>query len=63
LSEIPPVLRKLSSSEIISMEPNDKWKHPPTSAGYTSQELADIIAFLKWSATGSRTEVKESDLH
>ncbi len=39
LSQMPPVLRKLTSKEITSMGRDQKWKHPPTAAGYTSQEL------------------------
>jgi len=62
LSQTPPVLRKLASKDVLSMTRDDKWKHPPTSAGYTSQELADIIGFLKWAATGSRSEVKAADI-
>ena len=62
LSQTPPVLKKLTSKDIVSMDNNQTWKHPPTEAGYTSQELADIIAFLKFSATGVRKEVKASDV-
>lgn len=62
LSQMPPVLRTLQSADVTSMKQNDKWKHPPTGAGYTQQELADIIAYLKWAATGSTAEVKPSDL-
>jgi mono/diheme cytochrome c family protein len=62
LSQMPPVLRTLKSSDVTSMKQNDKWKHPPTGAGYTSQELCDIIAYLKWAAVGATAEVKASDL-
>jgi len=62
LSQTPPVLRTLKASEVTSMKQNEKWKHPPAGAGYTQQELADIIAYLKWAATGSAAEVKPSDL-
>jgi hypothetical protein len=31
-------------------------------AGYTSQELADIIGYLKFVATGSRKEIKIEDV-
>lgn len=62
LSKIPPVLLTLNSKEIKSMEQNETWKHPPTMADYNDQELADIVAFLKWAATGATTEVKPSDL-
>jgi cytochrome c2 len=62
LEENPPVLKKLTAADVKSMVRNDKWKHPPTSAGYTSQELADIIGFLKFAASGSRTEIKIEDV-
>ena len=57
LSHTPPVLRTLSEKQIVSMKTNTKWSHPPAAAGYTSQELADLIGFLKWSATGTEKEV------
>lgn len=62
LGEMPPVLMTLEAKDVTSMTRNTKWKHPPTTAGYTSQELADIIGFLKYSATGSKSEVKISDV-
>ena len=62
LSKPEPELRKYASKDVTSMTADHKWKHPPTSAGYTSQELADIIGFLKYSATGSRAEVKIEDV-
>jgi len=62
LSQMPPVLKKLPSKDILSMANNQTWKHPPATADYTSQELADIIAFLKNAATGSRKVVNTSDV-
>jgi mono/diheme cytochrome c family protein len=62
LGQSPPVLRKLASKEILSMARAEKWGHPPTAAGYTSQEMADIIGFLKWAASGSTREVKVDDV-
>ena len=62
LSKMPPLLRKLKSNQVESMKQNEKWKHPPATAGYTPQELADIIGFLKWASTGSQKEVAIADL-
>jgi mono/diheme cytochrome c family protein len=62
LSQTPPVLRKLTSKEITSMTRDQRWKHPPTTAGYTSQELADIIGFLRWATNGSQKEIKAADI-
>jgi mono/diheme cytochrome c family protein len=62
LSQMPPVLRKLTSREITSMAREEHWKHPPATAEYTSQELADIIGFLRWASTGSQKEIKAADI-
>jgi hypothetical protein len=62
LSKNPPILRKLKSNQIESMKQNATWKHPPASAGYAPQELADIIGFLKWDSTGSQKEVTVAEL-
>ena len=62
LSQTPPVLRKLSAKQIVSIERDQKWQHPPTSVEYTSQDLADLIGFLKWAATGSQKEIKPSEV-
>lgn len=62
LSQMPPVLKTLASKDVTSMARETKWKHPPTTAGYNSQELADIIGFLKFLANGSKTEIKIEDV-
>jgi mono/diheme cytochrome c family protein len=62
LSQTPPVLRKLTSKEVLSMNRDQHWKHPPTQAGYSSQELADIVGFLRWAASGSQKEIKAADI-
>jgi mono/diheme cytochrome c family protein len=62
LGQMPPVLRKLTSREILSMNRDEHWKHPPSTAQYTSQELADVVGFLRWAATGSQREIKAADV-
>ena len=62
LSQAPPVLRKIQPKQILSANQTRIWKHPPAGAGYTPQELADLIGFLKWAAIGSTTEIKPSDI-
>ncbi len=62
LSQTPPVLRKLAAKNVVSMNRTEKWKHPPASTEYTSQELADLIGFLKWAAIGQTKEVKVADV-
>lgn len=62
LSRMPPELRKLSSKEAASAERDQTWKHPPASVAYTPQELADLISFLRWAATGSQKEIKTDEV-
>ena len=62
LSVIPPVLRTLYANQIVSAERDETWKHPPAKANYTPQELADVIAFLKYATTGSQKEIVAADI-
>jgi putative heme-binding domain-containing protein len=62
LSKLPAVLIQVKASDVSSMKENTKWSHPPTSAGYTDEELADIISYLKFAATGVATGVSTADL-
>lgn len=62
LSKNPPEIRTFDSKQIEKIKRDQSWKHPPTSAGYTAAELADIIGFLRWAATGSEKEVKTEEV-
>jgi hypothetical protein len=62
LTRVPPVPTNLSLGDIVSVRENKTWRHPPASAGYTQQELADIIGFLKYEATGEQREILPDDL-
>ena len=62
LSHIPPVLRTLDSRQIVSLERDETWHHPPAMANYTSQELADVIAYLKFVTTGAQKEIAAADV-
>ena len=61
LSATPPALRKLGKSDIASVGDNATWKHPPESAGYTAQQLADVIAYIKWASYGDTKGVNPAD--
>ena len=56
LSATPPVLKKFAKGEAETAQ-NTKWKHPPESAGYTNEQLADVIAYLRFVASGDRKGV------
>jgi hypothetical protein len=62
LSKIPPTLHRLTDRQIIANNRDLKWQHPPAGASYNAQELADIIAFLRWATTGAVKDVAASEV-
>jgi mono/diheme cytochrome c family protein len=62
LSKTPPELRKFAPGDVESKSDNSIWKHPPSVGGYTNEQIADIVAFVRWAATGSRKTVDPSDV-
>ncbi len=62
LSKTPPELRKLAKAEITAITDNATWKHPPESASYSKDQLADVIAYIKWVGYKSTSAVKPGEL-
>jgi Cytochrome c len=62
LSQTPPAVRKVAVKDVASSKSSTTWKHPPATVEYTSQELADIVGFLKWASTGSAKVIKPEDV-
>jgi len=52
LTSAPPVLRTLERSEIESIAADPSWRHNDFVRAYSDAELADIVAYLRWAATG-----------
>ena len=61
LSKTPPELRKFAPGD-ISKSDNATWKHPPAAGGYTNQQIADIVAYIRWATAGERKAVDPSDV-
>lgn len=61
LSKTPPELRKIPAAD-VSKSDNATWKHPPSTGGYTNQQLADIVAYIRYVAAGDRKPVDPSDV-
>jgi hypothetical protein len=62
LSKTPPELKKFAPADVQSKTDNATWKHPPSTSGYTNQQLADIVAYVRWAAAGERKAVDPSDV-
>jgi len=61
LSKTPPELRKVDLTEIESMTNTSRWKHPPAVDKPTAQQMADIVAYIRYAVTGSRQPVDPAD--
>jgi len=62
LSANPPALRKFDANEVVSHRENTKWKHPPSTAGLSAQQMADVIAYIKWASYGDTKAVSPDDV-
>ncbi|MDX2154509.1 MAG: c-type cytochrome [Bryobacteraceae bacterium] len=61
LNQNPPALKKFPKAE-VSMTDNASWKHPVEAMKLSAQELADIIAYIKFAAYGDKAGVKAEDI-
>ena len=62
LSKTPPELHKAEKADIASTSSNNGWKHPPSARKYTPQELADVIAYIRFNAMNNRQSVSPDDV-
>jgi len=62
VSKTPPQLRQFDKSEVQSTLSQDTWKHPPAIAKYTSDQIADVIAYIRYTVTGKAQAVDPADV-
>ena len=62
LSKTPPELRKLEKAEIVSTTTNDTWKHPPAVTRLADDELASVVAYIRYAVTGQKKTVDPSEV-
>ena len=63
LSKMPPEAHEASRKSIEAMTPNSAWKHPPSTRKYTDQQMADIVAFVRFAGGGAKTLVAPDDVN
>ncbi len=63
MSKTPPEMKTVERETIQSMNSNDLWKHPPAVNKLSATEMADIIAYIKYAATGTKQAVDPDDIH
>jgi putative heme-binding domain-containing protein len=62
LSKMPPELQVIQQSDIASMTGSDKWRHPPSTGKLTDQEIADVIAYVRYASTGTKKVVEPGEV-
>jgi mono/diheme cytochrome c family protein len=62
LSKTPPELRKVELADIESMRNNESWKHPPLVREYTPEQMADVIAYIRYAGSNNRSKVDPDDV-
>jgi mono/diheme cytochrome c family protein len=61
LSKMPPEKVEVAPAD-FSLAANDVWKHPPAVAKISNEDLADIVSYIKYAATGSKKSVNPDDV-
>jgi mono/diheme cytochrome c family protein len=62
LSKDPPALVEVEKSRVASVRNDEKWRHPPSSANLSEEQLADIIAYIRWASYGDRKGVDPEEV-
>lgn len=62
LSKAPPELRKFDRESVTISGHDGTWRHPPATAGYSKEQLADIVAYIRYAASGSKKAVDPSEV-
>ena len=62
VSKMPPELRRIEKSDLKIAVSQDTWKHPPSVGNYTKEQIADIVAYIRYAVTGNTKLVDPADL-
>jgi mono/diheme cytochrome c family protein len=62
LSKTPPEAHDVQKADIASTSANNGWKHPPAAKKYTWDEMADIIAYIRYAGANNRQSVSPDDV-
>jgi mono/diheme cytochrome c family protein len=62
LSKVPPAAHTAGKADVASTASNNGWKHPPSGRKYTNEELADLIAYIRFAGANNRQAVSPDDV-
>ena len=62
LSKMPPEAHDVQRADLGPMTANNAWKHPPSERKYTDEQMADIIAYVRYAGAGNKSPVAPDDV-
>jgi len=62
LSKMPPEAVNIATDPVDSTSPNADWKHPPSQQKLSPQELADLVAYIRYAGANIRQKVDPDDM-
>jgi mono/diheme cytochrome c family protein len=62
LSKNPPEPVTAAAGDVASKAANNGWKHPPSGWNLTPQQMADLVAYVRYAGAGTRAPVSPDDV-
>lgn len=62
LSKTPPEMRTIAKGDIVSAKPNSTWKHPPGTAKLSLEEIADLVAYIRFAGNGDKRAISPDEV-
>jgi mono/diheme cytochrome c family protein len=59
---MPPEAREVERADIGGMTANAAWQQPPSQRKYTDEQMADIIAYIRYAGANNKTPVDPDDV-
>jgi mono/diheme cytochrome c family protein len=62
LSKTPPAAIKATKADVAGLSANPGWKHPPATTKLSDQEMADVVAYIRFAGANNRQAVSPDDI-
>ena len=47
----------MAKADVEAVKPNATWKHPPSAEKYSQEQLADLVAYIRWAGAKDKTKI------
>lgn len=61
LSKMPPEKQTMAKAN-VTLSANAGWKHPPSAKKLSDEQIADLVAFIRFAGAGNRQPVSPDDI-